>query len=108
MMFNYVDNKENYISFMDDNYLDSYGNPSNSYTAEEIATIVSTIPDEHWFTFDKMKVYVNGAIEVIHLTTRGSQYLGEVGNVSSVTMKSSGTGYSASDTITISIIIINS
>ena len=65
MMFNYVDNKENYISFMDDNYLDSYGNPSNSYTAEEIATIVSAIPDEHWFTFDKMKVYVNGAIEVI-------------------------------------------
>ena len=27
----------------------------------------------------------NGAIEVIHLTTRGSQYLGEVGNLSSVT-----------------------
>ena len=52
MMFNYVENKENYISFMDDNYLDSYGNPSNSYTAEEIATIVSAIPDEHWFTFD--------------------------------------------------------
>tara|TARA_R110002167_G_scaffold136216_2_gene322843 strand:- start:1566 stop:2288 length:723 start_codon:yes stop_codon:yes gene_type:complete len=64
-MFNYVDNKENYISFMDDNYLDSYGNPSNSYTAEEITTIVSAIPDEHWFTFDKMKVYVNSAVEVI-------------------------------------------
>ena len=27
----------------------------------------------------------NGAIEVVHLTTRGLQYLGEVGNVSSVT-----------------------
>jgi len=27
----------------------------------------------------------NGAIEVIHMTTRGLQYLGEVGNVSSVT-----------------------
>ena len=27
----------------------------------------------------------NGAIEGIHLTTRGSKYLGEVGNVSSVT-----------------------
>ena len=65
MMFNYVANKENYISFMDDNYLDSYGNPSNSYTDEEIAAIVAKIPDEHWFTFDKVKVYVNGSVEVI-------------------------------------------
>ncbi len=64
-MFNYVANKENYISFMDDNYLDSYGNPSNSYTPEEIATIISAIPDEHWFTFDKVKVYVNGSVEIV-------------------------------------------
>ena len=65
MMFNYVENKENYISFMDDNYLDSYGNPDKLYTEEEKAAAIALIPDEHWFTFDKVKVYVNGAIEVI-------------------------------------------
>ena len=64
-MFKYVDNKENHISFMDYNYLDSYGNPSNSYTPEEIATIISAIPDEHWFTFDKVKVYVDGSVEIV-------------------------------------------
>ena len=65
MMFNYVENKENYISFMDDNYLDSYGNPDKLYTEEEKAAAIALIPDEHWFTFDKVKVYVNGAVEVI-------------------------------------------
>ena len=45
----------------------------------------------------------NGAIEVVHLTTRGLQYLGEVGNVSSVTNTTvvtiTGTSLAADDCI---------
>ena len=38
-MFNYVANKENYISFMDDNYIDSYADPSVTYTKETLITL---------------------------------------------------------------------
>jgi len=45
----------------------------------------------------------NGAIEVVHMTTRGLQYLGEVGNVSSVTNTTTvtitGTTLAADDSI---------
>ena len=45
----------------------------------------------------------NGAIEVVHLTTRGLQYLGEVGNVSAVTNTTTvtitGTSFTADDCI---------
>jgi len=45
----------------------------------------------------------NGAIEVIHMTTRGLQYLGEVGNVSTVTNTTTvtitGAAFSADDSI---------
>jgi len=45
----------------------------------------------------------NGAIEVVHLTTRGSQYLGETGNLASVTNTTtvtiSGATFSADDCI---------
>jgi hypothetical protein len=64
-MFNYITNKENYISFMDDNYIDSYYE-QRDYTEEESKVVVDTvIPDNHWYTIQKVKVYVNGLIEVI-------------------------------------------
>ena len=65
-MFNYVANKENYISFMDDNYLDKYYEEQKKYTEEESNLIASTVvPQNHWFTFNKVKIYVNSAVEVV-------------------------------------------
>jgi hypothetical protein len=64
-MFNYIENKEQYIDFMDGNYLDNYYKPIE-YTEEESKIIASTIvPQEHWFTFNKVKVYIDGIVEVI-------------------------------------------
>ena len=65
MMFNYVENKENYISFMDDNYLDSYYEEREHTEEERQVTVSTIIPEEHWYTLQKVKVYVNGIIEVI-------------------------------------------
>jgi len=64
MMFNYVDNKENYISFMDDNYLDSYYE-QREHTEEESQEIINSMPDNHWFVIQKIKIYVNGLIELV-------------------------------------------
>ena len=64
-MFNYITNKENYISFMDDNYLDNYYE-QRDYTEEESQIVASTIvPQDHWFAFNKVKVYVGGVVEVV-------------------------------------------
>ena len=65
MMFQYVENKEKYISFSDDNYLDSYGNGTEVYTDEEKVLVIASIPSDHWYTFDKVKVFTNGSVEVI-------------------------------------------
>jgi hypothetical protein len=64
MLFNYVDNKENYIEFDDDNYIYNYYE-NRAYTEEERQSMVATIPEEHWFTLQKVKVYVGGNVEII-------------------------------------------
>lgn len=63
-MFNYIDNKENYISFMDDNYLDSYYE-QREHTEEESQEIINSMPDNHWFVIQKIKIYVNGLVELV-------------------------------------------
>jgi len=63
-MFNYIANKENYISFMDDNYLDSYYE-NKEYTSEQHQEIVNSMVDNHWFVIQKIKIYVNGLIELV-------------------------------------------
>tara|TARA_R110002012_G_scaffold282146_1_gene471805 strand:- start:4843 stop:5568 length:726 start_codon:yes stop_codon:yes gene_type:complete len=65
MMFSYVNNKENYISFMDDNYIDYYAKEGVSYTKETFLDVANSIPDHHWFVGQKVKVYVNGSVEII-------------------------------------------
>jgi len=64
-MFNYLENKENYISFMDDNYIDSYADPSVTYTKETFLQAAETMPNNHWYVLQKIKVYVNGLVEVV-------------------------------------------
>tara|TARA_Y100000758_G_scaffold286704_1_gene237619 strand:+ start:856 stop:1575 length:720 start_codon:yes stop_codon:yes gene_type:complete len=63
-MFNHIDNKENYISFMDDNYLDSYYE-QREHTEEESQEIINSMPDNHWFVIQKIKIYVNGLVELV-------------------------------------------
>ena len=64
MLFNQVQNKENYIEFDDDNYIYKYYE-ERPYTEEESQSVVATMPEEHWFTLQKVKIYVSGAIEII-------------------------------------------
>ncbi len=82
-MFNYVPNKECYISFMDDNYLDSYSNGKEDFTDEERDAFIASLPDNHWYTFDKVKVFTDGDVEVIGAWfynpkfTNVAKYIGE-------------------------------
>ena len=64
MLFNHVENKENYIEFDDDNFIYKYYE-ERPHTEEERLPVVDTIPEEHWFTLQKIEIYVNGNIEII-------------------------------------------
>lgn len=63
-MFTHIPNKQNYISFMDDNYLDSYYE-QRKYTEEESQEVINLMPDNHWFVIQKVKIYVNGIVEFV-------------------------------------------
>jgi len=63
-MFTHIPNNQNYISFMDNNYLDSYYE-NIEYTAEQHQDIVNSMPDNHWFVIQKVKIYVNGVVEFV-------------------------------------------
>ena len=57
-MFNFIENKEQYIDFMDDNYLDSYSIPGVPFNEDDL-------PDDTWFVMNKGRVlYNNGEVEV--------------------------------------------
>jgi hypothetical protein len=64
-MFNYIEDKEKYISFKDNNYLDSYVDGRKSVTSEEKADVLRLIPEDCWYTHDKVEVYCNSEVEIV-------------------------------------------
>ena len=56
-MFNYIEDKEYYIDFMDDNYLDSYSDPGDILNEDDL-------PETDWFVMNRCSVFYNqGEIE---------------------------------------------
>ena len=84
-MFNYLADKENYIEFNDNNYLDSYIN-IEGVKANPDADKFLPIPSHHWFCIQKIKVYVNGLVETVggrfykHDTPEISKHVAEYTN----------------------------
>lgn len=59
-MFNYVENKENYIFFGEDRFISNASDLSrNGYSSKE------EVPNHLWYTFNLIEIYVNGSVEII-------------------------------------------